>query len=108
MGVAILLLAANYSVHFFFGIRFKNTDAAILMNLSTYFLCYWLFSSALTTLLDRFYYHQTSVTDAYLSMDTVFHPFRHRSAVVTKRWFTDNGDVCLGRMVGYLWAVLDP
>ena len=30
-------------------------DAAILMNLSTYFLCYWLFSSALTTLLDRFY-----------------------------------------------------
>ena len=28
-------------------------------------------------------------------MDTVFHPFRHRSAVVTKRWFTDNGDVCL-------------
>ena len=55
MGVAILLLAANYSVHFFLGIRFKNTDAAILMNLSTYFLCYWLFSSALTTLLDRFY-----------------------------------------------------
>ncbi len=55
MGVAILLLAANYSVHFFFGIRFKNADAAILMNLSTYFLCYWLFSSALTTLLDSFY-----------------------------------------------------
>ena len=55
MGVAILLLAANYSVHFFLGIRFKNTDAAILMNLATYFLCYWLFSSALTTLLDRFY-----------------------------------------------------
>lgn len=55
MGIAMLLLSANYSVHFFFGIRFKNTDAAILMNLSTYFLCYWLFSSALTTLLDRFY-----------------------------------------------------
>lgn len=55
MGAAILLLAANYSVHFFFGIRFKNANAAILMNLSTYFLCYWLFSSALTTLLDRFY-----------------------------------------------------
>ena len=55
MGVAILLLAANYSVHFFFGIRFKNANAAILMNLSTYFLCYWLVSSALTTLLDRFY-----------------------------------------------------
>lgn len=55
MGIALLLLAANYSVHFFFGIRFNNANAAILMNLSTYFLCYWLFSSALTTLLDRFY-----------------------------------------------------
>lgn len=55
MGLAILLLAANYSVHFFFEIRFRSADAAITMNLSTYFLCYWLFSSALTTLLDRFY-----------------------------------------------------
>ena len=55
MGTALLLLAANYSVHFFFGIRFADVNAAILMNLSTYFLCYWLFSSALTTLLDRFY-----------------------------------------------------
>ena len=55
MGVAILLLAANYSAHFFLEIRFKNADAAILMNMSTYFLCYWLFSSALTTLLDRNY-----------------------------------------------------
>ena len=55
MGFAVLLLATNYSVHFFAEIRFQNVDAAILMNLSTYFLCYWLFSSALTTLLDRFY-----------------------------------------------------
>lgn len=55
MGVALLLLAANYSVHFFFGIRFENVNSAILMNLSTYFLCYYLFSSALITLLDRFY-----------------------------------------------------
>ena len=55
MGIALLLLAANYSVHFFFGIRFVDVNVAILMNLSTYFLCYWLFSSALTTLLDRFY-----------------------------------------------------
>lgn len=55
MGVAMLLLAANYSVHFFYGIRFKNVNAAILMNMSTYFLCYWPFSSALTTLLNRFY-----------------------------------------------------
>lgn len=55
MGVALLLLAVNYSVHFFFEIRYKNLNAAILMNLSTYFLCYWLFSSALTLLLNRFY-----------------------------------------------------
>ena len=55
MGMALLLLSANYSVHFFFGIRFKNVDAAILMNLSTYFLSYWLFSSAFTTLLNRHY-----------------------------------------------------
>ena len=55
MGIALLLLAANYAIHFFLGIRFKNVNAAILMNLSTYFLCYWLFSAALTTLLDRFY-----------------------------------------------------
>lgn len=55
MGIAMLLLSANYSVHFFFGVRFKNADSAILMNMSTYFLCYSLFSSALIMLLDRFY-----------------------------------------------------
>ena len=55
MGIAMLLLSANYSVHFFFGIRFKNADSAILMNMSTYFPCYSLFSSALIMLLDRFY-----------------------------------------------------
>lgn len=27
MGIAMLLLSANYSVHFFFGIRFKNADS---------------------------------------------------------------------------------
>ena len=55
MGIAMLLLSANYMVHFFFGIRFKNADSAILMNMYTYFLCYSLFSSALIMLLDRFY-----------------------------------------------------
>ena len=55
MGCAILLLAANYAVHFFFEVRFIDVNLAILMNLATYYLCYWLFSSALTTLLDRFY-----------------------------------------------------
>ena len=51
----MLILSANYSVHLFIEPRFMDVNAAILMNLSTYFLCYWLFSSALTTLLDRFY-----------------------------------------------------
>ena len=55
MWCALLLLSANYAVHLFTVIRLRDIDAAILMNLSTYFLCYWLFSSALTTLLDRFY-----------------------------------------------------
>lgn len=64
MGAALLVLAANYSVHLFYEIRLKDVNATILMNLSTYFLCYWLFSSALMTLLDsryitrrRFIYH---------------------------------------------------
>ena len=55
MGVALLALSANYSVHLFGGLRFLYPDAAIQMNLSTYFLAYWLFSAALTSLLDRFY-----------------------------------------------------
>lgn len=42
MGAALLLLAANYSVHLFCGIRFIHPDAAIFLNLSTYFLAYWL------------------------------------------------------------------
>ena len=36
MAMAILLLAANYAVHFFSGIRFFDINMAILMNLSTY------------------------------------------------------------------------
>ena len=55
MGAALLLLSVNYSVHLLFEVRYMSHDAAILLNLSTYFLCYWLFSSALTSLLDRFY-----------------------------------------------------
>ena len=55
MGCALLLLAANYLIHFLSEVRFPDIDVAILLNLSTYFLCYWLFSLALTTLLDHFY-----------------------------------------------------
>ncbi len=51
MGVALLILAANYAVHFFFGIRLKALNATILVNMATYFLCYWIFSAAMMTLL---------------------------------------------------------
>lgn len=55
IGVALLILALNYSVHLFFGIRVTNVNATILMNLSTYFICYWFFCAAMMTLLDRRY-----------------------------------------------------
>src|SRR5574344_163370 len=55
MGVALLVLSANYTVHAVCNVRFLQLNAAILMNLSTYFLSCWLFSSALMILLDRFY-----------------------------------------------------
>ncbi|MGM9740756.1 MAG: helix-turn-helix domain-containing protein, partial [Candidatus Cryptobacteroides sp.] len=51
MGVALLILAANYAVHFFCGIRLKALNMTILVDMTTYFLCYWLFSAALMTLL---------------------------------------------------------
>ena len=53
MGLALLVLACNYIVHLFVGVRFLNHTAAILLNISTYFLAYWLFSSAFIILLDR-------------------------------------------------------
>ena len=55
MGTALLILAANYSVHFAFELRLRDVDAAILFNMATYFLCYWLFSSALMILLEKSY-----------------------------------------------------
>lgn len=55
MGAALLVLSANYTVHLTCNLRLLHTNAAIFMNLSTYFLSCWLFSSALMTLLDRNY-----------------------------------------------------
>ena len=51
MGVALLVLSVNYAAHFLFGFRLKALNVTILVNMVTYFLCYWLFSSALMTLL---------------------------------------------------------
>lgn len=55
MGSALLILTINYSVHLFCSIRLRDVNATILMNMATYFLCYWLFSSAMMTLLDNTY-----------------------------------------------------
>ena len=55
MGAALLVLSANYAVHLLLHPRFTAPDAAILMNLSSYYISAWLFSSALTSLLDNHY-----------------------------------------------------
>lgn len=55
MGIALLDLAANYSVHLFLTPRLAAPINAILMNLCTYWLAVWLFGSALMMLLDKSY-----------------------------------------------------
>lgn len=62
MGCALFLLAANYSVHLFCTIRLWNLHATILMNMVTYFLCYWFFSAAMMTLLKPNYISQKRFT----------------------------------------------
>lgn len=56
MAGALLTLSSNYAVHLFAGPRFLWQEAAIMMNLSTYYLTYWLFSSAFLTLLIPTYF----------------------------------------------------
>lgn len=51
ISVALLVLSANYMVHLFGGLRFRSAHAAILMNLSTYYLCFFIFSIAFISLL---------------------------------------------------------
>lgn len=53
MGSALLVLALNYTIHFVFNPRSVDLTATILLNMATYYLCYWLFTSAMMTLLDR-------------------------------------------------------
>lgn len=77
------------------------------MNLSTYFLCYWLFSSALTTLLDRFYITKRRLR-THISLWVIFPSFLHRADVVAGRDFADNCAVCSGCVAGHLWIRLGP
>ena len=55
MAVALLVLSVNYGVHLFFDIRVRDVNLTILFNLVTYFLCYWLFASAMMTLMEGKY-----------------------------------------------------
>lgn len=55
MAVALLVLSVNYGVHLFFDIRVRDVNLTILVNLVTYFLCYWLFASAMMTLMEGRY-----------------------------------------------------
>ena len=71
MGIALLILAANYMVHFFFFVRQIDVNATILMNLATYFICYCIFGSAMMTLLDNRYITRRRVL-IHLSLWLVF------------------------------------
>lgn len=104
MGIAMLLLSANYSVHFFFGIRFKNVNSSILMNMSTYFLCYSLFSSALIMLLDRFYITKRRVW-THIILWIIFSTF-FRSCIVSvaKRNHAKNLFICFSCLVNRFWS----
>ncbi len=53
ISVALFVLSANYMVHLLDGLRFRSAHAAILMNLSTYYLCFLIFSIAFISLLSR-------------------------------------------------------
>ena len=56
MAGALLTLSANYAVHLFVAPRFLWHEAAVMMNLSTYYLTYWFFSYAFLTLLNPHYF----------------------------------------------------
>lgn len=55
MGLAMIALSVNYAVHLFISPRSIDSNYAIFMNLSTYFLASWLFSCALMHLMVRGY-----------------------------------------------------
>ena len=56
MAGALLTLSANYAVHLLVSPRFLWHEAAVMMNLSTYYLTYWFFSCAFLSLLNPHYF----------------------------------------------------
>lgn len=55
LGLALLVLSANYAVHLFVAPRFTHPEWAIMMNLDTYYISAWLFGSSMHHLLSRDY-----------------------------------------------------
>ena len=111
MGVALLILAGNYSVHLISGIRSIDVDATIIFNMATYFLCYWLFCSGMITLLDnayvtrkRFVYHllmwlaycALSTAAALLMSDTA----RRCAVIALTIWLLLYGIILSRRILG--------
>lgn len=100
MGTALLILAANYSVHLFGAIRLRDTNATILLNLATYFLCYWLFSAALMTLLDHRYLSRRR-TLVHMGMWLTFTAL----ACVVARYFAHSRVLSWGTLTLAAWLV---
>lgn len=101
MGIAMLVLSANYLVHFFCSPRLKDVNATILMNLDTYFLCYWLFSSALMLLLNRHYITRTRLLQ-HLAMWIAFTAMS--AAVIV--WLPKGDAQHIGIVVLAIWLVV--
>lgn len=55
LGLALLVLSANYAVHLFVAPRFAHPEWAIMMNLDTYYIAAWLFGSSMHHLLSHDY-----------------------------------------------------
>lgn len=103
MGLALLVLACNYIVHLFVGVRFLNHTAAILLNISTYFLAYWLFSSAFIILLDRGYLTARRVVFHMLLLAAL--PRSHRGGAVSDRSGADSLRHNSGHPARRVWGV---
>lgn len=55
MGIALLVLSVNYSIHLFISPRFFDVERAIYMNLVTYFLSVFFFGSGMMHLMEKGY-----------------------------------------------------
>lgn len=53
LGLALLVLSANYAVHLFAAPRFSCPEWAIMMNIDTYFIAAWLFGSSMLQLISH-------------------------------------------------------